>query len=92
MGWIVSSPDYEGPGSSFSAGRLSGHGVLDGLRAALNFGSTLGLSSGVKVAGFGYSGGAIATGWAAALQPSYAPELTSKLVGWSYGGTPANIR
>lgn len=38
--------------------------------------------------GLGYSGGAIATGWAAALHASYAPELNIK--GWSMGGTPAN--
>lgn len=41
------------------------------------------------VVGVGYSGGAIATGWAASLQPTYAPELTIK--GWVHGGTPANL-
>jgi hypothetical protein len=37
----------------------------------------------------GYSGGAIATGWAAQLQPTYAPELA--FVGAVAGGTPADF-
>jgi pimeloyl-ACP methyl ester carboxylesterase len=41
------------------------------------------------VVGVGYSGGALATGWAASLQPSYAPELNVK--GWVQGGTPSNL-
>jgi hypothetical protein len=36
----------------------------------------------------GYSGGAIATTWASALQPSYAPEL--HVAGVAAGGIPAN--
>lgn len=38
----------------------------------------------------GYSGGAIATGWAAELHESYAPELP--IVGAAEGGVPADIR
>lgn len=34
----------------------------------------------------GYSGGAIASNWAAALAPSYAPEVNDKLVGFAEGG------
>jgi hypothetical protein len=34
----------------------------------------------------GYSGGAIATDWAAALAPGYAPDVNSKLVGFTEGG------
>ena len=34
----------------------------------------------------GYSGGAIATGWASALAPSYAPDVNSRLVGAAEGG------
>ncbi|MEU5883046.1 lipase family protein [Spirillospora sp. NPDC047279] len=36
----------------------------------------------------GYSGGANATGWAAQLQPAYAPDVTLK--GIAMGGTPAD--
>lgn len=88
QGYTVCSPDYEGPDSAFSAGILSGHGVLDGVRAVLSY-EPIGLSSNTKIAGVGYSGGAIATGWAAALQGSYAPSLN--FVAWSIGGTPANL-
>lgn len=88
MGYIVASPDYEGPDAAFSAGRLEGMGVLDGMRAVANFHS-LGLSTNPMIVGVGYSGGSIATGWAASLQPTYAPELDMK--GWVHGGTPANL-
>jgi hypothetical protein len=89
-GYIVASPDYEGPDAAWGAGRLSGMGVLDGMRAVSNFKDTLGFStSNPMIVGTGYSGGALATGWAASLQPSYAPELAIK--GWVQGGTPANL-
>jgi hypothetical protein len=38
---------------------------------------------------WGYSGGAAAVGWAAALKANYAPELN--IVGVAQGGTPANL-
>ncbi len=87
-GYIVASPDYEGPDAAFSPGHLEGMGVLDGMRAVASF-KTLGLSTNPMVVGIGYSGGAIATGWAASLQPTYAAELNMK--GWVQGGTPANL-
>ena len=88
-GYIVSSPDYEGPDAAFSPGHLEGMGVLDSMRAVANFKDTLGLSDNPMAVGVGYSGGAIATGWAASLQPLYASELNVK--GWVQGGTPANL-
>ncbi|EFY96079.1 fungal-bacterial lipase domain protein [Metarhizium robertsii] len=89
-GYIVASPDYEGPDAAFSPGRLEGMGVLDGMRAVVNFKNTLRFSTSTPmIVGVGYSGGAIATGWAASLQPTYAPELAMK--GWVQGGTPANL-
>lgn len=89
-GNIVSSPDYEGPDAAFGAGRLAGTGVLDSMRAVANFRDTLGFNTdNPAVVGYGYSGGGIATGWAASLQPTYAPELAIK--GWATGGTPANL-
>lgn len=88
-GYIVASPDYAGPDAAFTAGRVSGQGVLDGIRAVQNFGNTLALTARPMVVGVGYSGGAISTGWAAGLQPNYAPELAVK--GWVAGGTPANL-
>jgi len=87
-GNIVSSPDYEGPDAAFGAGRLAGMSVLDSMRAVSNF-KTLGFITKPAVVGYGYSGGAIATGWAAQLQTAYAPEIPIK--GWASGGTPANL-
>ncbi|ORX36970.1 secretory lipase-domain-containing protein [Kockovaella imperatae] len=88
QGYIVNSPDYEGPDSAYSAGILSGHAVLDSVRAVLSYGP-IGLNANTQVAGVGYSGGAIATGWAAALHASYAPSIN--VVAWSVGGTPADL-
>ncbi|KAJ5302987.1 hypothetical protein N7476_009786 [Penicillium atrosanguineum] len=85
LGYIVVSPDYEGPDAAFGPGRLAGMGTLDNMRAVSNF-ETLGLSStSPMIVGIGYSGGALATGWTASLQPSYAPEL--KIKGWH----PSNL-
>jgi hypothetical protein len=87
-GYVVSSPDYEGPDSAFGAGRLSGMGALDSMRAVRNFGSKLGFTTdNPAIASYGYSGGAIASGWSASLKETYAPELN--VVGWAMGGTPA---
>lgn len=40
----MTAADYEGPNSAFGAGRQAGQGVLDGIRAAINFRDTVGLS------------------------------------------------
>lgn len=76
QGWAVVLPDYEGPESAFAAGPLEGHAFLDGVRAAENLSSLAGLAGTETPVGmWGGSGGAIAVGWAAELQPRYAPEL-----------------
>lgn len=88
-GWILSVPDYEGLQSHWGAGVNSGQGVLDGVRAALNFGP-LGLQGkATRVGLMGYSGGALASTWAAELAPSYAPEI--KLQGVAAGGVPVDF-
>jgi hypothetical protein len=88
LGWTLVIPDYEGPQHAWSAAQLSGQATLDSIRAALAF-EPLGLSQDTLVGLWGYSGGAFATTWAAALQPSYAPEL--QLIGAVAGGTPVNL-
>ncbi|EGX89995.1 Lipase, secreted [Cordyceps militaris CM01] len=88
-GYTVASADYEGPDVAFSAGRLSGMGVLDGMRAVVNYAPKIGLDKNPMIVNAGYSGGAIAGGWAASLHPTYAPELNIK--GFAIGGTPANL-
>ncbi|SDY17122.1 Secretory lipase [Amycolatopsis xylanica] len=87
QGWAVSVPDYEGPKSAYVAGKQAGHATLDGIRAAQNF-TPLGLNAQTSVGLWGYSGGALASGWAAEMQPSYAPELNIK--GVAEGGLPVN--
>lgn len=86
-GWIVVSPDHEGPNSAFSAGIQQGKAVLDSMRAVLKF-KEIKWAKKVQAIGHGYSGGAIANGWAAAMQHVYAPELN--IAGWSLGGTPSD--
>ncbi|KAF2152177.1 secreted lipase 1 precursor [Myriangium duriaei CBS 260.36] len=89
QGYIVSSPDHEGPDSAFTAGRVGAKCVLDNMRAVSKFGRTQGLfTTTPAIVGVGYSGGGIPTSWAAALQRNYAPELPVK--GWAFGGFPCN--
>lgn len=90
-GWYVVVPDYNGPKSTFGAGWQSGHAVLDSVKAVLKSKDVTGLNSDAKVQLFGYSGGSLASGWAAQIQPDYAPELNSQLIGAALGGLTANI-
>ncbi|MGH2908014.1 MAG: lipase family protein [Solirubrobacteraceae bacterium] len=81
----MSVADTEGERADFAAGPEYGMLTLDGIRAALA--SPLdGLSSTTPVALMGYSGGAIATGWAAQMAPGYAADVNRLLVGATMGG------
>ena len=73
-GWAVSVPDHEGRLGMWGAPYEPGYHVLDGLRAALAS-KRLGLSPDAQVGLWGYSGGGLATAWAAEMSGSYAPEL-----------------
>jgi hypothetical protein len=88
-GWAVVVTDYQGPDDAYGAGRMAGHAVLDGIRAAERLGSTGLAGTATPVGMWGYSGGGLATGWATELQPSYAPELNVR--GVASGGTPADL-
>ncbi|RDI51888.1 secretory lipase [Nocardia mexicana] len=86
-GWSIALPDHLGPQFAYGAARLGGQITLDGIRAVrqvpeLQVGKS-------RVAMAGYSGGGMATGWAAALQPEYAPELD--IAGAATGGVPMNM-
>ncbi|MFL6239893.1 MAG: lipase family protein [Actinomycetes bacterium] len=85
QGLIVTVPDFEGTGLHWMAGRESGYGTLDGLRATESY---LRLPSSTRVGLSGYSGGAVAADWAAELAPAYAPQLN--LVGIAAGGVPVD--
>ncbi len=86
-GWSVTLPDHLGPHFALGAGRLGGQITLDSVRALKRV-PELGLADSPSVLA-GYSGGGLATAWAAALQPSYAPEL--RLAGAAIGGAPMNL-
>ncbi|MGW8651551.1 lipase family protein, partial [Nocardia salmonicida] len=86
-GWAISVPDYLGPTVAYGAAKLSGMVTLDSVRAVQKV-AELGVGSS-PVAIAGYSGGGMATAWAGALQPTYAPEL--KLAAVVSGGIPADL-
>ncbi|KAL4895275.1 secretory lipase-domain-containing protein [Aspergillus ambiguus] len=88
-GWWVLTTDYEGLEAQFTAGLQSGYATLDSLRVVLKEGRHVGLSSDPRYALWGYSGGALASAWAAELQPAYAPELN--FVGIALGGLTPNV-
>jgi len=73
-GWVISVPDHEGPDGVWGAPMEPGYRVLDGLRATLNF-ERFGLAPDSKVGLWGYSGGGLASAWAAEVHADYAPEL-----------------
>src|SRR5205085_9499408 len=92
-GWAVAVTDYPGLGTpgdeQYSVGIAEGKAVLDALRAATLLPGA-GLSGTARMAIEGYSQGGGAAGWAAQLQPGYAPGL--RLTGVALGGTPANLQ
>ncbi|MBX7432871.1 lipase family protein [Mycobacterium sp. Y57] len=73
-GWAVSVPDHEGTAGIWGAPYEPGYHVLDGIRAATNH-RPLDLPAGSPVGLWGYSGGGLASAWAAEVQGDYAPEL-----------------
>ena len=73
-GWAVSVPDHEGRLGMWGAPYEPGYHVLDGLRAALSS-NRLDLSPDAPIGLWGYSGGGLASAWAAEMSGSYAPEL-----------------
>ncbi|PXX09930.1 lipase family protein [Mycolicibacterium moriokaense] len=73
-GWAVSVPDHEGRAGMWGAPYEPGYHVLDGVRAALNT-ERLDLSPSAPVGLWGYSGGGLASAWAAEMSGSYAPDL-----------------
>lgn len=84
-GYTINFPDTEGQDADFAAGPEYGRMTLDSIRAA-SLAPGTGVPANAPVGMLGYSGGAIATGWAAALAPSYAPDVNSRLVGATEGG------
>jgi hypothetical protein len=84
--------DYAGAGTpglpTYLVGRAEGQQGLDALRAVQRLPSS-GVSAKSPVGVTGYSQGGQAAGWAAQIQPTYAPELDLK--GVLAGGVPADM-
>ena len=89
QGWVVAMPDHEGPKAAFLANINSGQATLDGVRAALSSAAITGLASRPVITMWGYSGGSVATSFAAEMQPTYAPDLI--IAGAAIGGLVPNI-
>ena len=87
-GWAVSIPDHEGTEGMWGVPQEPGYHILDGIRAALNY-ERLDLSQEASVGLWGYSGGGLATAWAAEMSGSYAPELN--IVGAVLGSPVADL-
>jgi hypothetical protein len=85
QGFTVIVPDTEGQRADFAAGPEYGMNTLDSIRAAFNA-SAVETSSEANVALLGYSGGAIASEWAAELAPTYAPDVDDRMIGAAIGG------
>ncbi|GGO89878.1 putative lipase [Nocardioides phosphati] len=85
QGYALVIADTEGPTADFAAGPEYGRVTLDSLRAAFHATGT-GIAPGARAGLIGYSGGAIATNWAAMLAPTYAPGINKRLVGAAEGG------
>ncbi|MGW4633251.1 lipase family protein [Nocardia sp. NPDC004415] len=86
-GWTMALPDHLGPNYAYGAAKLGGQVTLDGIRAIRQVEQLRVQHSRVAMAG--YSGGGMATAWAAALQPTYAPEV--EIAGAAMGGVPMNL-
>ena len=85
QGYSINIPDTQGEKADFAAGPEYGMYTLDSIRAASNSTAT-GLSKSTKFGLIGYSGGAIATNWAVALAPKYAPVVNRQIIGATEGG------
>lgn len=88
MGWSILVPDHLGPRSAYGAALLGGQITLDAVRATQSQ-PNLNLHD-APIAMIGYSGGAMALAFAAAMAPVYAPEL--QIAGVAVGGMPANLQ
>jgi triacylglycerol lipase len=84
-GWAVVAVDWTGPKHAFVDLPLAARFVLDGIRATLRF-EPAGLAADSPVGVWGYSGGALATLFAAEQHPQYAPELNIAAAAAGGGG------
>lgn len=88
-GYTVAVTDIEGPTADLFVGPTYGKVTLDAIRATMASPET-GVQPSARVGFMGYSGGAIASTWAAQMAPQYAPDINDNLVGSAAGGIPVN--
>ena len=81
-GWAVSVPDHEGPEGMWGAPYEPGFRVLDGIRAALSS-ERFGLSPSAPIGLWGYSGGGLASAWAAEMCGDTRRNWTSSARYWA---------
>lgn len=86
-GWTILIPDHLGPKVAYPGGKLSARIVLDGMRAVRDHPRFDSRNS--RFGALGYSGGGIATAWAATMHDDYAPDVN--LVGVAQGGVPTDM-
>ncbi|KAK4495560.1 hypothetical protein PRZ48_001225 [Zasmidium cellare] len=77
QGWYVVTSDYEGLQAQYVAGVQAGYATLDSVRAVFNDVSTNGVDSKARYVMWGYSGGSLASEWAALS--GLIPNVTSVL-------------
>lgn len=91
-GWVVAVTDYPGLGTPglhpYVIGKTNGRAVLDIMRAARNLPQT-GLQADCATGIYGYSEGGNSAGWAAQLQPVYAPDVRLRAV--AVGAAPVDF-
>ena len=87
-GWAVSVPDHEGLQGFWGTPYEPGYRILDGLRAAVSC-DRLRLDESAPIGLWGYSGGGLASAWAAEVHGAYAPELN--IVGAVLGSPVADL-
>jgi hypothetical protein len=85
-GYTVVTSDYEGEALDYGAGLVAGYSTLDAIQAAEHILSLAPARTPVGIVG--YSGGSIATDFAAELASTYAPELD--IVATALGGVPVD--
>lgn len=86
-GWNILLPDFEGMQAAYGANILAGHISLDAVNALTSTKKFNSQRSPIMLAG--YSGGAMATLFAAVQQPKYSPR--PRYVGAVAGGSPVDM-
>ncbi|MEZ0579652.1 lipase family protein [Nocardioides sp. MH1] len=84
-GYTINIADTEGQRADFASSTEYGYTTLDSLRAIAQAPAT-GVGRRAPVGLIGYSGGAIASEWAAELAHDYAPDVARRIVGTAIGG------